>query len=123
MTNNPDDFTFKRYRCEWQLQCGTIDQYGRQFAPYLTFSFPTYEQAIEFRPTVAKEPQHQYGRWTPIDAPHDYCEVQINYVEVEVKLDASEEIKTLASAMRKFAPDLVDELVRRWNETKAKGEI
>jgi hypothetical protein len=76
------EFKHKVYRCEWQVQCGTIDQYGNNFTPYQSNPFPCREDALAFLPLVADESQFIKDRWIPKNAPHSYCEARINYQEV-----------------------------------------
>lgn len=78
------EFKFKTYRCEWQVQSGSVDQYGQNFTSYKIESFATYVEANLYRPTIAKLNPHN-KLWIPNDAPHGYCETRINYIEVEVK--------------------------------------
>lgn len=84
MTDDP--YTYKKYRCEWQVLHGEIDQYGMNFKPYEVHSFPTREEAIAYRalPTVAEYNLFNLT-WMPVDAPHGYCRTDVSYKEVEVK--------------------------------------
>lgn len=78
------EFKFKTYRCEWQVQFHNVDQYGQTQNIYERFSFPTQEEAYEYRSTVAtKNPYNSI--WKPNNAKHDYCEAIVSYNEVEVK--------------------------------------
>ena len=78
------DFKFKTYRCEWQIQFITVDQYEQVTGVYRTIPFPTLEEATAARPEYAEPHQWVKSRWVPKDRTSDYQEVEINYKEVLV---------------------------------------
>ena len=80
-----DKFKYKTYRCEWQLQFITVDQYGKTMRVDRVIPFATYDEAKEARPNYAVEHKYVKERWIPKDATNDYQEVEISYREVEVK--------------------------------------
>lgn len=75
-------FKFKIYRCEWQVRHINVDQYGKEMSEVSHWSFGTFDEAKDFRPTVAEQHQYVKDRWMPIGRTHDYCEVVIEYKEV-----------------------------------------
>ncbi len=87
-----ESYSFKTYRCEWQVQLGAVDQYDQNFTPYEIASFPTREAAQVHLDEVA-EIQPGSKRLVPKNAPHGYCSAALVYREIVV--EAAAEITAL----------------------------
>lgn len=78
------DFTFKTYRCEWQVVITQSDQEGRPISgsDIVLAKWPTYEQAYADLPNHGWEHKFVNGRWVPASSNSVYESLEVRYKEV-----------------------------------------